>query len=258
MNSAITVFNNSGICDLLTGENDDAIRNFRNSLALLKFEVNRAISRDEVLDRKADFPALSQSRKERNLLCLSLSLTHQALGDPIAPINDAIFQSEGCSFYLHPALAKLVSLEETGAFIYSRPLTIFGRLSLEDDHFLPIHSAVVIFNLALAHHQKSKVTGVRKLLEKAIALYDLCLELLHQDERQHLVVVFIESAVLNNTSQLHFEMGDYYGARKVMDQLSALLGAGYYDVLTRFDEEAVQGFLLNILLLKTCAVASAA
>jgi hypothetical protein len=261
MNDNIVDFNNRGIVNLLTGNDDEAIRNFRSSLALLRLELGESSVVDKAVDQLVEKPRVSRY-PNRNSHWLLLTCSNQKASwiQTIERI-DSIICCEGSKTYHLPISAKLEKLQEgMHGFVYTRPLAFIGHLSLWDlDHFLQIHSAVVIFNMALAHHRKSKVTGSRKLLDKANILYGMCAEVLEHDEIQHRIVVLIKSAALNNKSQLCFEIGDHFEAQKGFDQLSALLlGQNGSEILTQFDEEALEGFLLNLMLLKPCVVAAAA
>ncbi len=150
--------------------------------------------------------------------------------------------------------------QDSFAFIYSRPFIFTGHLSSRDlDQFLPLHGAVAIFNMALAHHRQGKTMRCRKLLDKAVLLYGMCLQILGSGEWQHGIAVLVDAAALNNMAQLHFELGNQCEAQKGLDQLSVLLfGRCCVETVASLDEEGLEGFLLNILLSKPPTVALAA
>jgi hypothetical protein len=276
---SIACMNNEAVHLLIAGEDERALRLLRESLVLMKGFVD---PRPPFRDTDASIPPMTT---KDSLFRLSSSSSAAALSffTTTATPSDANHTSirtsssssqqccDGrCSSHL-PSTLRLTGLEEgaesSQTFIYSKPFVFPDELSSKDlGCFLHIHCAVVIFNMALAHHHMAKSVihsqycAARSFLDKTIALYDMCLELLENCDPQLGNARLVELAALNNVSQLRFEAGDHVAARKGFDLLAVLMfGASFCPfVLSHFEEGDVRGFLLNIVLLQPSTVALAA
>jgi len=173
------------------------------------------------------------------------------------------------SFYFHfPSDQQLPILQQNDFFIYTKPIYFTTSLSINELYcHLHVHCAVVLFNMALAHHQKSRTAcrNSQTLVERALQLYSMSLNLIHNDYTDNDgpdvgISMVVKLAALNNRSELHFEMGNYVDARLGLDRISLhlLCDRRYSEILARLDDKALEGILLNILLFQPHTVAPAA
>jgi hypothetical protein len=179
-----------------------------------------------------------------------------------------------------PSCIKLHGLfnqDSFAAFLYARPIR-FLRLSPNDlESCIQLYSALVIFNMALAHHRKGKMSKRRPLLEKAIRLYNMCRQLLETLENQgnqardesrlallevQGMTALIHLAALNNRTQIHLDLDDPMQAQQGLDQLTAHMfgshGGTIHQLLVQVEDDTLRGLLLNLMLTKPCNVALAA
>jgi tetratricopeptide (TPR) repeat protein len=87
-------------------------------------------------------------------------------------------------------------------YIYERPILV-SKQSMEGEHCPGvILSLIIIFNLALAHHLSAMQNNTdRKLLQKALHLYELAYQL--QREEDHNGSLRFTMIVANNLGQIH-------------------------------------------------------
>jgi hypothetical protein len=118
-------------------------------------------------------------------------------------------------------------------------------------------ASVFLFNSALAHHLKGKLSGQVKYFYKASKLYDSIVRLIlyhcHQDKRlQHIVVI-----ALNNRAQIHYEyLSDHLTSQQLFQVMS--------DIMVRqgtdggMDQEGLHCILQNALCIRYPCSAGAA
>jgi tetratricopeptide (TPR) repeat protein len=139
-------------------------------------------------------------------------------------------------------------------FIYSQALVFNPEVARNPVDSL-FYSAVIIFNTALAFHQRGKCMDPSAQL-KAASLYDISLDLLKESATRFNCSNIIVGA-LNNKAHLYFKLGDFHKARSVLDQLLAVM-ISIKGSPPAFSETDVQGILHNILLLHSASYAAAA
>ena len=124
---------------------------------------------------------------------------------------------------LHEATFALPNFEHAHSFLCTEALTFFA--DCRDDRLINesnshVYSAVVIFNLALAHHRESKKSGKAACLVKAERLYVLVNRLLDCEVDNQGTVLHIKLATLNNLSLLQHEQSNYESAQKGFELLA--------------------------------------
>lgn len=105
--------------------------------------------------------------------------------------------------------------ENDRAYIYSKGLVFYltSNVTLLE---LAFYASVIVFNLVLALQRRRKPLQERDL-NKLLALYDLCLKLIHEGSKAkqydscNLIV-----ATLNNKAVVHAELRDFTKARRVL------------------------------------------
>ncbi len=245
----------------MAGEDGKAICRLRDSLAVLKTVVHPSPPNAMLEGNNIEAPSCTTLNVDmESLLGLSCFPFDNQMESTSRRIRlETTMNESPCSSHL-PLSVGLPGLQhDSQAFIYSRPFTFKNILSSRDlDIFLHVHSAVVIFNMALAHHRIGKSTGKRVFLEKAVLFYDMCIELLENCDEQTGSARLIELASLNNASLIRIEFGDHSVARRGLDLLSVLLVRADSEILASLNEEDVRGFLLNVMLLRHALAAAAA
>lgn len=252
----VTDSNNQGVALLVMGEADKAVRYFKEALAILKqavFHPNAIISVQDAFladSRKAsEGSTMGSSRdalvsygKESNIELSSQTDRHKT-----AELDRR-----------RQITVPVPGLHDRDSFIYNHALTCPCDIAREDlEFYIHVHSAVVIFNMALAHHRKGKTHRLPSLLRKAICLYDMSLALLENGPSKG-TGLLVKVACLNNKAQINHAHGEYTEARVSLDQLSRIILANGNSGALILDESDVEGFLLNLLLLNPPQVAQAA
>jgi hypothetical protein len=148
--------------------------------------------------------------------------------------------------------------ENDSAYIYSKGLVFYltSNVTLLE---LAFYASVIVFNLVLAFQRRRKPLQERDL-NKLLALYDLCLRLIHEGSKAkqydscNLIV-----ATLNNKAVVHAELRDFTKARRVLYHV--------WDVMKYpkrrpglLEQWEIEGIFLNIyqLLVNSPQTASAA
>lgn len=108
-------------------------------------------------------------------------------------------------------------------FIYNRAVL----LDPSETSDLSATNAIILFNLALAFHQRGLLCGQEAKLGKAVHLYDLCTKLVY-DVSSSLGPLIL--AALNNQAQIYYSMGDY---AKVEEQLQVIRSVAEYVTMPR-------------------------
>lgn len=114
------------------------------------------------------------------------------------------------------------------------------------------YGAVILFNLALTHHEQSRTLGESALFV-ALKLYEKSLSLL-RNRTTHFDCSNVKIAALNNQARIYEELLDYGRAKRRYNLLDEIL----HDVKVRIDtleEEDLQDIYLNIFFFEipTCA-----
>ena len=94
--------------------------------------------------------------------------------------------------------------EADSFFVFNKPLLFQVSPSAGD---LGFYNAVIIYNLALTFHLTAIRRGGDSKFRKALHFYNLCADLLAQDETASSGTLLL--AVLNNATHAHLQLGDY-------------------------------------------------
>ena len=142
------------------------------------------------------------------------------------------------------------------SFIFSGAITI-PETGEHDEQDIHVYSAVVIFNLALAHHRQALALSCKSTyMTKAEKLYGMVLKLL--DDCVNRAAVIVKLASINNLAQIRFDSGDYEHARHSLEHISSFMRSSAAANHAMFEEPEIQSLLMNVLLLKAPKVAPAA
>lgn len=178
----------------------------------------------------------------------------------------------GC--YIEHAAGR-TEFEERCGYVYKQPIRIpETNFHMGEAQFQTKSSAVILFNLALAHHLRGMEddSGLplvsSKILSKALIMYELCNQVLAQDGIQ--ADILFDMSLANNIGQLHTVLKSTLKARLCFEHLLATImfhlviygGKQEFgdDSLTTAGDDVLDGFLENasqllILSSKTAAAA---
>ena len=133
------------------------------------------------------------------------------------------------------------------AYLYSKGLVFYPSITFTDVD-IAFYASIVLFNLVLTHHRRSKDLQERDLT-KLLALYDLVLRLVgkaSQSEQYDLSQLAL--ATLNNKSVVHADLGQHAAAARSLYHV--------WDVLQTpvrrprmLEAYELEGLVLNVYLL---------
>ena len=205
--------NNVGIFALAAGKRRRAFELFKNAFNILTHD-ERVI--DPAVDEELDIPE---------------SVYSTAL--PFIPVSSPHLDFSG---------VNLSGGQQHQAFTYSKAFLFNPRLELERDCVCSFRS-VLLFNMALVYHS-SAVNPHDEYEVTSMALYDKCLELVERDDLEDLACVFI--AALNNKIQIHHRRSELETTMILLEDLGSVLRESMKRGVECFDDEDINGLLLNI------------
>jgi hypothetical protein len=192
-----------------------------------------------------------ESQAAINAMTKSIKLMKQELAKPKKDRKSKFSRTAASEQEVRSVEIPETNSSETIVFNQAIIIPSDGEQSEIDIH---VYSAIVIFNLALAHHlQASK--GDTACMAKAEKFYAMVLKLVDDGACHMRIAVVVKLASINNLSQIRYAKGDFEHARDGLDQLSSFLRRTNQAL---FEEPQVQGLLMHALLLKAPKVAPAA
>jgi len=175
-----------------------------------------------------------------------------------------------CQALQQQQIAKIVTAavnheidDDSSYFVYSSPFLFQPTIAAtaEGGHGAAaeyaIHcTAVVLFNLALAFHQRGRLAHSRSL-HRADVLYEMSLALVDRMVPYHQVsCVNLKVAATNNRAHIQFEMSEALQAKHTLQDLLHLLGASKAN--PPFGEVEIEKLYMNVLHMKGSTMAGAA
>jgi hypothetical protein len=158
-----------------------------------------------------------------------------------------------------PSSLQVAALRDSDYFIYSRCMEVPSFHHRNSKH-LPIYSACIVLNLALAHHGLG-IKGRRSSLSKAERMYYMALQLISagpyippKDE----TVLSMRIFAVNNLVQVHQEQCQYKKAKAAVKHLSNLLNGVSLFGGTFFHKEELRKFVVNASLWEPPKIAASA
>jgi hypothetical protein len=143
-------------------------------------------------------------------------------------------------------------------YVYDHGIMISGNVDEETVATISFYIAIVLFNLALASHCQGTALGRAKLLKKASVLYSLVVQLLNRITMpEDASTTILTLLALNNKAQIHYDQCEYAESVDCMKSVSQIMNSsrGLHSALSH---EALEGLLLNMMLLSTPSAAQAA
>jgi hypothetical protein len=211
--------NNRGVDLLVSGESSRAMKAFQSAVGLLKAAVHEAEKR----------------------ACTGM---------------DQTFDDVPLSFCESPSTVS--GLQGLHCYVYKHGIMISGNVNEETEATISLYIAIVLFNLALASHSQGTALGREKLLKKASVFYSLVVQLLNRCTMpEDASTTILTLLALNNKAQIHYDQCEYAESVDCMKNVSQIIGSGrgFHSAL---NHEALEGLLLNVMLLSTPSAAQAA
>ena len=222
-------WNREGATQLITGNLDTAIDRLMDGLETLSLAGGFHAS-----------PAIANAYATR-----SFPFDRQS---PSSPLRSLAFQ--------HPLPPQLPSndCDDGSFFVYSNPF-IFHPVTVDTPEYATNCTAVVLFNLALAWHQRGRRADSRALY-RARSLYEMSLALVASMSCRE-ACANLNVAATNNKAHVHFEVSDVGDAKNTLHALLTILGTNKSSP-PPFGELEIEKFYMNILHLNGSTLAGAA
>lgn len=249
-----TELNNRGAFCIETRGYDQAISALSQALKSTITEMNASKGAESLEEKK---PAVPQEEMmdcyEGDSIDIASSFTCFFRYTPPPPPRQ-----EGCCVVEYAA--NRTETEERCGYIYKQPIRIpESHCHMEEAEFQTSSSAVILFNLGLAHHLRGMEDDSgpplvpSKILSKALTMYELCTQVLAQEGIQ--ADILFDMILANNIGQLHTVLGSTLKARLCFEHLLAtimfrLVNCGGKqefgdDSLTTAGDDVLDGFLEN-------------
>ena len=196
----IAHLNKVGVSALASGDGSEALKAFKNALAVMGFVTQH-------------------------------------------PSSDALFQCKTQSFSAHP-----VRKMDRSFYLYNNAFVFEANVEVD----IAFCNAIILFNLALACHQRGVQTGNEARFRKALSFYDLSTQLITEMTPYSGALLL---ASLNNSAQIQFELADYHGA---CETLELLQGEAVHVPPGVLEQEDVDQFFLNVALTRPPTTAASA
>jgi len=163
------------------------------------------------------------------------------------PMRDAIVDSEYMDITFESKdhqVSGFLPIDSFGCssfYIYRNGLL----LNATEDTDLIFCNSLILFNLALAFHQRGARCGHEAHLRKAQNVYSLCLELANGGIP---CLSALRIAILNNSAHIQFELADYESASETLNSLHQEVSRVFSSDQTIFEQMHMDEIYLNVLL----------
>jgi hypothetical protein len=148
-------------------------------------------------------------------------------------------------------------LKDMHFYVYDHGIMLTGTANGENGDLLPLYSAAILFNLALASHHEARLHGHAKAFKKASLFYNVTVGILNSSVADDMSVTLLKLLALNNKSQIHNDQCDYIQSVDCLKAISGIMGS-VADLSSILNEEDVKGLMLNTVLLSVPTAAQAA
>jgi hypothetical protein len=169
------------------------------------------------------------------------------------------FSNKEAELPFYESTLALPGLQDMHFYIYDHGIMVTGIANGENKEMLPLYSAVVLLNLALASHNEARLLGNEKAVEKASLFYSVTVNILSASTMpDSMSTTLLTLLALNNKSQIHNDQCEYIQSVDCcLIAISKIMGSvdSLYYVL---NEEGIKGLLLNNVLLNVPTTAAQA
>jgi hypothetical protein len=166
--------------------------------------------------------------------------------------------SEEAELPFNESTLAVPGLQDMHFYIYDHGIMLTGTTNGESKEMLPLYSAVVILNLALASHYEARLLGREKAFKKASLFCSVAVNILSASTiPDGMSTTLLTLLALNNKSQIHSDQCEYIQSVDCLKATSKIMGSigSLYSI---FNEEGIKGLLLHTLLLNVPTAAQAA
>lgn len=238
--------NNSGIMALINGNHQGAVDLLKHSIQVFKqaLAANNKQRSSTTFTRHDDHDKDNASNHHRRAIAANINGQESLIEVPcLYNCANVVFNNA----FIIPATRATV-LNDNGEHETAEQSSV-------NEIELNLYSAVVIFNLALAYQASSCHTVYASKAEK---LYCMVLRLLDDDTCRHIRIAFLmKLASMSHLAHIRYYTGFPNGAREQMRRLTYFVRRMTSQAAV-LQEPAVQGLLLNALVLKEPPAAAAA
>jgi tetratricopeptide (TPR) repeat protein len=236
---ALTVvqLNNSALAHFLNGDHDKAIVLLR--MAFQTFEAHRKQPSDLVVKAEQD----SQ---------------HQSLFNFTQPSEEELPTLMDCDVgtIVKEKLTRSMHVEQTCLFasppstaysMYNRALVLSDD---QDDYSLLVRyqhrtGAIILYNLALVHHNIGIHLGASTALPHALRLYEMAFEAIDQQGASLVDVQILLLALLNNMGNIHTHLFHFENAQRCLENLRMVVLAASSSTMA-MDEDYIFFFINSL------------
>ena len=154
----------------------------------------------------------------------------------------------------NPVYASVrIPIKEDRFYIYSRAFAFPSNHGAASDSDYPLHSALILFNIALAHHLRAQGQVGDRSLRDAAYFYTMSLQILGSVELRcgKSAVAPIKLAALNNLAVIHYEQGSARKAHAILTETYEFLSPSVLGNHGQaFDQLDFDGLTLNAVMMK--------
>jgi hypothetical protein len=226
IDSAIRL-NNEGVSLLVAGDDQAAAVALSHALSFVKGLLSLSLTRS--CDLRDPLPASFGSSNDNKLSSCSSTME-------VCEHEHELIHSR----------KPLPCLQDVNFFIYNHTVSISSDSPLTNE-MLPIYSACVILNLALAYHRRGKQAHSIPCMLKAEKMYATIEKLLKNGMNNNATATVLRIAATNNLSQIRFQRGEYERAREGIEFLAYLI-RDVGSVRALLSDEELNGLLCNVVL----------
>ena len=214
-------------------------------------------------DDQAAAVALSHALSFVKGLLSSLTQPCDLRGPLLAPESSDVNKLSSCSSAMEVcgnelrihSMKPLPYLQDIDFFIHNHTMSISPD-SPRTNEMLPIYSACVILNLALAYHRRGKQAHIIPCILKAEKMY-ATIEKLLSGINNNATAKILRIAATNNLSQIRYQRGEYERARDDVELLAYLV-RDVASVRALLGDDELNGLLCNVFLFTPPDFAAAA
>jgi hypothetical protein len=199
------------------------------------------------------------SRATRSLT-KALSIVKEAVKEAgtTTSCTEMHLSSEEAELPFCQSTVAIPGLRDTHFYVYDHGIMLIDTAKRENSDLLPLYSAAILFNLALACHYEARLHGQAKAFKKASLFYNVTVGILSASSMpDDMSVTLLTLLALNNKSQIHNDQCDYIQSVECLKSVSGIMSS-VDDLYSILNEEDIKGLVLNTMLLNVPTAAQAA
>jgi hypothetical protein len=192
-------------------------------------------------------------------LTKALSIVKQAVKEAgTTSCTDMHLSSEEAELPFCQSAVAIPGLRDTHFYVYDYGIMLVDTTKRENGDMLPLYSAAILFNLALACHHEARLHGQARAFKKASLFYNVTVGILNASSMpDDMSVTLLTLLALNNKSQIHNDQCEHIQSVECLKSVSRIMGS-VEDLYSTLNEEDIKGLMLNTMLLSVPTAAQAA